>query len=204
MNITCDNCMARLNIPDDKLPREKPSVFKCPKCREKVTVNPSEKGPLPEPDVVAPVPPVRRESENRKALVCVNDKELAESFRHTLARDEHLTRVAENTASALKLMEYKMFELLIVDESFDGGRGAGKLLHHVNGLDMSVRRRICVILLSRKLDTANSMAAMHMSVNYIINHNDIENFENILFTALQEHRDMYSVFREAMDRTGKI
>ena len=151
-----------------------------------------------------PAAPARLASERRKALLCVNEKTLVESFQNTLERDEYLSRAAEDAASALKLMEYKMFELLIIDESFDGGRGAKKMMQYINRLDMSVRRRICVLLLSRKLDTANSMAALHMSVNYIINYNDLDNFENILFTALQEHRDLYSVFRDAMDKTGKI
>ena len=204
MNVTCDHCMTRLNIPADKLPKDKPASFRCPKCKERVTVKPEKNEPVPDPDVVQPAVPVRPESEKRKALVCVNEKTLVESFRQTLERDEYLSRAAEDTGSALKLMEYKMFELLIIDESFDGGRGAKKMMQYINRLDMSVRRRICVILLSRKLDTANSMAALHMSVNYIINYNDLDNFENILFTALQEHRDLYSVFGDAMDKTGKI
>ena len=204
MNVTCDHCMTRLNIPADKLPKDRPASFRCPKCKEKVTVKPEENESAPQPDVVQPAAPARLESERRKALLCVNEKTLVESFQNTLERDEYLSRAAKDAASALKLMEYKMFELLIIDESFDGGRGAKKLMQYINRLDMSVRRRICVILLSRKLDTANSMAALHMSVNYIINHNDLDNFENILFTALQEQRDLYSVFKDAMDHTGKI
>mgnify|MGYP006285824443 FL=1 len=204
MNVTCDHCMTRLNIPADKLPKDRPASFRCPKCKEKVTVKPEENESAPQPDVAQPAAPARLESERRKALLCVNEKTLVESFQNTLERDEYLSRAAEDAASALKLMEYKMFELLIIDESFDGGRGAKKMMQYINRLDMSVRRRICVLLLSRKLDTANSMAALHMSVNYIINYNDLDNFENILFTALQEHRDLYSVFRDAMDKTGKI
>lgn len=204
MNVTCDNCMTRLNIPADKLPGDKPASFRCPKCKEKVTVKPGEKDLPQEPEELKPASSARPESENRKALVCVNEKNLIESFRRTLERQEYLTRAAEDAATALKLMEYKMFELLIIDESFDGGRGAKKLMHYINRLDMSVRRRICVVLLSRKLDTANSMAALHMSVNHIINYNDPDNFGNILFTVLQEHRDMYSVFRDIMGQTGKI
>lgn len=204
MNVTCDNCLTRLNIPSDKLPKGKPASFRCPRCKEKVTVPPKEKTAPQEPEVLQPAPPAGPEQESRKALVCVKEKNLIDSFQNTLERDRFISRAAEDAASALKLMEYKMFELLIVDESFDGGRGAKKVMQYLNGLDMSVRRRICVILLSRKLDTANGMAALHMSVNYIINYNDLNNFENLLFAALQEQRDMYSVFREIMDKTGKI
>jgi len=216
MNVTCDNCLTRLNIPEDKLPKDKPASFRCPKCKEKVTVQPKdqakdqakdqpkEKISPHEPTVLQPPPPAGPEQEGRKALVCVKEKNLLDSFRNTLERNGFVSRNVEDAASALKLMEYKMFELLIIDESFDGGRGAKKVIQYLNGLDMSVRRKICVMLLSRKLETANSMAALHMSVNYIINHNDLDNFENVLFAALQEQRDMYSVFREVMDKTGKI
>lgn len=204
MNVTCDNCMTRLTISEEKLPKDKPASFRCPKCKEKVTVKPEENADTPKPEVAEPSFPARREAQNRKALICVNEKTLIDSFRETLERNEYLSRAAEDADSALKLMEYKTFELLIIDESFDGGRGAKKMMQYINRLDMSLRRRICVILLSRKLDTANSMAALHMSVNYIINYNDLDNFENILLTALQEHRDMYSVFRDAMDQAGKI
>ena len=38
MHITCPHCKTRLNIPDHKIPRDKDSSFKCPKCQDKVQV----------------------------------------------------------------------------------------------------------------------------------------------------------------------
>ena len=38
MEVTCEQCKARFNIPDDKVPKDKFIKLSCPKCKGKISV----------------------------------------------------------------------------------------------------------------------------------------------------------------------
>ncbi|MBN2122930.1 MAG: zinc-ribbon domain-containing protein [Deltaproteobacteria bacterium] len=51
MEVTCEHCKTRLNIPDEKLPRDQAVKLSCPKCKQKITIDlrkeePQESPPL--------------------------------------------------------------------------------------------------------------------------------------------------------------
>jgi predicted Zn finger-like uncharacterized protein len=39
MEITCDNCAAKLNLPDEKIPKDQRVRVSCPKCKHKITID---------------------------------------------------------------------------------------------------------------------------------------------------------------------
>lgn len=53
MDIECSHCHAKFKIPDNKVPKNKTFSLGCPKCKEKITVDPAAKPPqkakAPEP-----------------------------------------------------------------------------------------------------------------------------------------------------------
>jgi len=75
MNITCHNCNTKLNIPDQKLPKDRESTVTCPKCREKIQVPAA-----PNPDQTLEDkkrPSLQRRFEDRlNALICSDRAEL--------------------------------------------------------------------------------------------------------------------------------
>ena len=44
MEVTCEQCKARFNIPDDKVPKDKVIKLNCPKCKGKISLG----GEVPE------------------------------------------------------------------------------------------------------------------------------------------------------------
>jgi predicted Zn finger-like uncharacterized protein len=38
MEITCSNCNARLNVPDEKIPKNQAALINCPKCKNRITL----------------------------------------------------------------------------------------------------------------------------------------------------------------------
>ncbi len=38
MNVTCQKCKTKFNIPDHKIPKDKDTTLKCPKCAEKIPI----------------------------------------------------------------------------------------------------------------------------------------------------------------------
>ena len=40
MEVTCSQCKTKLNVPDDKLPKDQAVKINCPKCKNKITIEP--------------------------------------------------------------------------------------------------------------------------------------------------------------------
>ena len=74
---------------------------------------------------------------------------------------------------------------------------------HMNELDMSLRRRICLVLFSNRLPTGDPMSDLHSSVNYIVGSDSLNYVEVILTTALTEHQTFYTGYNESMRAAGK-
>jgi len=43
MEVICSNCNTKLNVPDDKLPKDQMVRINCPKCKNKITIEPPGK-----------------------------------------------------------------------------------------------------------------------------------------------------------------
>jgi predicted Zn finger-like uncharacterized protein len=210
MNITCPHCKTRLNIPDHKIPRDKDSSFKCPKCQEKVqvlvsqlnlSVPGSQKNEDPKKESMgAGSSPVQG---REQALVCMDDSPARDKL---VAAVEGLWFHAEatgSTSAALKKMAYQSYPLVLLSESFDQNKGFKAMATHMNELDMSLRRRICLVLFSDRLPTGDPMSALHSSVNYIVGSDSLNHVEAILTAALTEHQTFYTVYNESMRAAGK-
>jgi hypothetical protein len=92
-----------------------------------------------------------------------------------------------------------------MDEAFDTDKSIAR---YMNKMDMSLRRRICLIRLGQTLETGNAMTALNLSANYVIKSQDLEQEDgslvnNVLAMALSEHKQMYAVFNDSMKAVGK-
>ncbi len=72
MKISCENCKASFQIPDEKLPMGKKVSFPCPKCKEKIKLDLRCSAPETEPDLSSPgmssQPPAAESAFDSKAL----------------------------------------------------------------------------------------------------------------------------------------
>ena len=115
------------------------------------------------------------------------------------------TQVA-TTNQALKKLEYHIYPLVVVDESFDENQGVDGIIDRLNTVDMSLRRKICLVFISSKLSTNDHMSALHTSVNDIINIDDIAHIEHlsiILPGILREHQNFYTIYNSSLELTGQ-
>lgn len=203
MNVTCPHCQTKLNVPDEKIPQDRDSFLKCPKCSERIKVPASQAGALDPSDPGEFRSGSRPSSGRGRAMVCLGEGTPASVLAAALGQMEFEAEISKNILQALKKMEYHVYPLVLIDETFDQGRGLSELLAHMNDLDMSVRRRICLILLSRRISSTDRMAALHASVNHIIGAGDMAHLSDILSQALAEHEKFYIVYNESMKAAGK-
>ncbi len=205
MKITCISCQAKFNIPDEKLPRDKNAYIKCPKCHSSIKV-PSYKVEAESRDVILSrmFQTQQLPEEEKKALVCISDAAALKHVTDTLKGNQYFLESPDNSASAIKLMAFYSFDVIVIDETFEEGGGFKSLMKEINALDLSLRRRTCVVLLSRKIKSGNRMIALNQSVNQVVNFSDIKQFEAYLMGTLNRDKHLYSVYRESMRATGRL
>ncbi len=215
MNITCPHCKTRLNIPDHKIPRDKDSSFKCPKCHDKVQVLVSQLNfsvPGSQKNEYSKNEDAKKESMGtgglpvqgrEQALVCMDDSPERAKLVAAVQALGFYVEATGSTSSALKKMAYYVYPLVLLNESFDQNKGFKAMSTHMNELDMSLRRRICLVLFSDRLPTGDPMSALHSSVNYIVEADSLDHVEEILSSTLTEHQNFYTVYNDSMRAAGK-
>jgi len=211
MEIICDNCQKKLNIPNDKIPKDRVAYLNCPGCKKRLAVTLN-----PQPEVrqknessisifdelisdtydAAEKPFDFLEEEAKTSLVCVLDKEIQEKINPTLIDLEYHNTVAESARDALKKMRYHAFDLIILDELFDcKNYHSNGVLIYLQHLPMATRRNIFLILLTNRFRTMDNMEAFHKSVNMIINKANTNEFKKILSRGIADNEIFYKVFK---------
>ncbi len=201
MNIICHNCKAKLNIPDHKIPRDKDTTLKCPKCTEKISIKPvRQTKPAQESTQTPNLSPF---GTRLNALILIGEDSLKNKAYSIAGKMGFNTEAAENAKIALNKLEYHIYHLVIMDETFDQHAGISSIIERMNTIDMSLRRRICIVLISSDYKTNDGMAALHASVNSIIHQNDIQHLEAYLSDALADHKNFYTVYNESLKLVGR-
>jgi len=201
MNVTCHNCNTKLAIPDDKIPRDKTSIFKCPKCKGKIDIPAVEHQKTDKINKRQSLPLSFGEQLN--ALVCISGDELKKKVVSAVKQMGLNTEAVTNTKTALKRLEYHIYHLVIIDDAFDQSKGMAGIIDRMNTMDMSLRRRICLVWITKKFNSNDNLASLHFSVNNILNLDDIPHLELFLSRALQEHKHFYTVYNETLKMARK-
>ncbi|MEN8211171.1 MAG: zinc-ribbon domain-containing protein [Thermodesulfobacteriota bacterium] len=196
MNVTCDNCKTKLTIPDNKVPQDRDSTFKCPKCKEQIKIS--------------AVKPEEQDLDfslenklNALALICIGDNDLQKKVSSVVKNIGFNAKVVDTSKEALKKLEYHIYPLVLIDEAFDQNRGVTIIMDKLNTIDMSLRRKICLVLMSRQFNTNDNMSALHASVNCIINVDDDAHLTSFLPKVLEDHKNLYTIYNASMKLSGQ-
>ena len=215
MEIVCDNCQSRFNLPDEKIPTDRAAKMSCPKCQHKITISPrATQAPSIEEAFAAftgdtydasEKPFDFIEEEGKTALVCEADAALSKQVIKDLDLMEYHTTVAQSGRDALKKMRYHNYDLVVVDESFNSDSpDTNVVLLYLERLYMAVRRYVFVTMISHKFRTMDQMTAFRYSVNLIVNSKNIEEFGKVLSRAITDHEMFYRSYTESLKDAGRL
>jgi predicted Zn finger-like uncharacterized protein len=218
MEITCDNCQSKFKIADEKIPAGKTASFPCPKCKKRITIKPAEEmqvldlqngttedvdyGFQEEDDAYEPEasPSVFdfTEEEGKVALVCESDTVIKEKLVKALSLLEYHVNEVEDHRDALRQMRYKVYDVVVVDEYFGTKNPESNgVLIYIQRLQMDIRRKMYVALISDRYRSMDYMMAFNKSVNLIINKKNIDDVEKILSRNIGEYEMFYRIFKES-------
>lgn len=214
MDITCDSCSGMFRIPDEKIPAGRVSTISCPRCKTRITLDPAKKSN--EKAVVeeqanndddydfADKPFDFIEEEGQTALICEQNPIARQAVENALHLLDYQTTIADSARDALKRMRYHVYDLIIVNESFDTNNPeANGVLLYLERLGMAVRRNIFVAMISKRYRTMDNMMAFRDSVNLIINIKNIEDVGKILSRGITDAELFFNIYKEALKETGQ-
>lgn len=207
MEITCNSCQTKLTIPDSKLPPGKKASFLCPKCRQRIHIDP---GPVPESGPSgynADEKPFDYIDENtRTALLCIRDGSIRQTVEKSLQYHGYYTITVEDAETALTRMKYHLFDVIVVADNFEplSTNTPATILNHLKHLDIASRRKSFLVLISGRFRTMDRLMAFHESVNLIVSRDNIADVDKILSQGLKEHQQFYGVFNDTLKKLGKI
>lgn len=135
------------------------------------------------------------------AMICEQDPVIRDKVAGEMKKMGFLVAQPATYKEALRNMRFHIFNVIFIDEDFDTGVWeTNNVLRYLENLNMSIRRKSYVILVSTTLSTMDFLAAYNKSVNLIINKRDIVSVEKILRQAMAENEDFYHVFKEMIDQ----
>ncbi len=222
MELSCTNCQKKIHIPDEKIPDGKAFSLRCPACKTKIAIdlNSNEKQPPPidsgwqkgggfgsgDEEYDATEKPFDfLEEEGITAMVCEDDPAAVKRIKEVLTVMEYHVTVADDVRDALRKMKYHVYDLVLVNETFDGSDpDSNGILIFLERLNMAVRRHIYVGMLTKRYATKDNMAAFLKSVNVTINSRDVNSIDRILSRGINENELFYTVYKESMKRAGRI
>ncbi len=220
MDIACHKCQSKFRLPDEKVPAGKALSLKCPKCQEKIIL---EADPPPEREDIAITSghgfeEVQAESwdaaekpfdfveeEGKTALVCESDAVVREKIINALGMMDYHITVVESGREALKKMRYHVYDMILVNETFESSDpDSNGVLIYLERLGIVTRRNIFVVMLTNRFRTLDNMMAFQRSVNMVLNISNIDEIDKILQRGLADNDYFYRTFNEGLKKAGRI
>ena len=211
MEIKCKKCNTKFMIPDDKLPHGQVVTLKCPKCKSKIEV--ATPDTTPKATLVKAAKDTGDTLERsldfveagvETALICEQDTGVREKIRSFLQKMDYHVTVCESARDAMKYIRLRVFDLILLNENFEGGGlQSNHVLQFLGHLPMITRRNIFVALLGNDFRTADNMTAFNLSVNLVVNLNDIDRLDKILKRSLIDYEEFYRVLKRSLKTVGR-
>ena len=144
------------------------------------------------------------EENQRLALLCDDVAEHQALLRPGLQELGFKVQVPSNSADAIERMRKNSYEVIVLDEEFQGATAHDNpVLKMIHSMAMPVRRYIFVALLGNQFKTFDNMIAFAKSVNAVVNVNDLPQLKGILRQGIAENDQFYRVFREVLREVGR-
>ena len=141
--------------------------------------------------------------EKWKALVLYDDEDMATFIAGKLDGIGFNSIVAANMRDAAKQLKFLEFNLLVIQENYQGSSLRGNhLLQALRPLAGSSRRGLVLAVISPEMDTMDEMIAFALSLDLIVNVKDINSIDRLVANTIGRNKKFYNIFRESLEELG--
>lgn len=224
MKCQCPSCQVAFSIPDEKIPEGKALKILCPKCKVPIELKgasenddadrtEAQRAGGSESSVPSPSPMESLRTDEslvdmveegvKTALLCTSDSLRAVALEQVLGELDYYVVRAPKASTAIGKLRLNRYDMVILDDSFEGVNASGNLLlQHIQLLPMHVRRQFFMCLLSQQLPSYDRALAFRLGVDMILNMRDMGKFKLILVNSIKDHKAFYRVFRDELSKKG--
>jgi predicted Zn finger-like uncharacterized protein len=215
MDVSCKSCGAKLTIPDQKLPPNQAVTVACPRCKGTIRIEAGQpdEDPAPSKGNLDEAGPEGEEDSTPLdlfvegtglALVLDGNEENVAEINAALEELAYKPILPSSTTEAMGKLRFHHFDLIFLSEGFNGhDLERSPIIHYLNHLSMSERRKIFLVLLSEKFKTMDHMMAFAKSANLVVSPDDLSNLPLILRKAISDNEKFYKVFVDTLKEVGK-
>ena len=140
----------------------------------------------------------------RLSLVCADAADRQASVKSVLQDLGYTVQVAGSAADAIERMRKSTYEVIVLDEEFQGStEHDNAVLKALQTMPMSIRRYIFLALLGRRVRTLDNLMAFARSANLVVNINDLSQLKAILARGIADNDRFYRVYREVLRESGR-
>jgi len=234
MEIICQTCKSKLKVPDEKIPKDRDITVICPTCKgtisieaktdEKENQRGTDFGPQKlvsavdhakqtPSDTKTDIPTIEMsmeelidfiEEEERRALICDDDKSHQDNLRLALKELGYRAAIGNDPKDVLEKIRFEHFDVIIIHDTFGSWLlSDNSVLNFIQPMPIATRRDIFVALIGNEYKTFDNMMAFSKSVNLVVNENDLSTIKPILKKAISENDKFYKIFKETLSSSGK-
>ena len=154
-----------------------------------------------------PLPAANREDrigrEDRSALVCCHEPAYLEYLTEQLRGIGYKVHHARGHQDAAQRLAGRAYDLTVLLENLEGCALADNvLLQQLSGVVTDERRATFIVMLCQSFGTADEFNAYALSVNLVINYQDIAQFSALVVPALEEHHERNRFFDAALRKVA--
>ena len=140
----------------------------------------------------------------RPVLVCVDDEARQAAVTGALKELGYAPEVPSSADNALDRMRKTAYEVVVVDETFQGATALDNgVLKGLAAMSMTVRRYMFVALIGKSVPTLDNATAFARSVNAVFSYGDLDQLAPMFQRAIADNDAFYRVFREVLKAAGK-
>ena len=111
MEVTCSGCNTKLNIPDDKVPMDQTVRINCPRCKNKITIEPQNIDNVTRVEAQTDDDSLEYYDESKLALVMADDS-ICSKVREAVEEKGYRFVTSPNTRDTLQKLRFNHFDLI--------------------------------------------------------------------------------------------
>lgn len=144
-------------------------------------------------------------ADDDSAILFLSDESILGNIAEDLKKGKWFVVETQTAQETLKRMRFHTYTLLVTDDfSDETASEKHELINlYLTNTPMSVRRKTFVTLVSKRFRTMDKLAACNQGVNIIINVADINDFNLMLTSSLNENEWFYRTFIDVLKSYGK-
>ena len=140
----------------------------------------------------------------RYGLLAVDDPDRKAEVSAALQELGYRVHIASSMEDGRDRLRKSSYDMVVIDQAFQGSTALdNELLRLLQGMPMTIRRYMLVTLLGHDVKTLDNMTAFGLSVNTVVNYNDVAQIRPILERAIGENDLFFRVIRNVLQEAGK-